>query len=522
MATCLTALWSALCKALRPSSRKAVEQSNLTGTHEESKSEWGRQAPPVPRVHMDHHGTGSLVLVVSCGAVALMGREQTEVRAIKKALASTATEVVECKSEALEMTLDQMCTQNRKVALHLVGHHCTRDEGSHRQQLQCETMVIFAHSQQTAELRVAKVSAGMSTQELVDIVNKRHLEFVFCNASNTAHLADKLECYAFGWKSACVEQAAALLAALFYRQLSRGLHYNDAFEAASMQIASPTEQRACFELIDPSNPQDIKQTMPDKLIWHSSMSTDMKPSEECLEGTSASKNDAKSDGATGYANYGDANRSCVSSDTVPGDPNHGDAKRSRISSDSALGDPNHGDAKRPRISSADLSPNTLACFVANLTDVCPSPSDSLCEFLTCLIDGDGTYELGAESSFPAGVPFSNSGHFGPSTPGACAPPDPSASASQASQNTPRDVHRNPQAKPKTYHLTDLVGIGVKKADKLKRQGIHTVEALANVDVENIELAKACTGNRRYDEAQQTLKRWRDVARKHLSTRNPPN
>lgn len=488
MATCVTSLWSALCKALRQGSRTAVERSNLAGTQEESKSEEGRQAAaPLPRDPMELNHTQSTVLVVSFGAFALKGRALAEGRAIKEAFAGTPTQVFECQSDRLAETLDEVCAQHARVAVHLVGHHCTLDEGSQRRQPQCETMIIFAHSQHAAELRVKRVSAGMSTQQLIDIMNKHQLEFVFCNASKTAHLADKLKCYAFGWQSACVEQAAALLAALFYQELANGLHCDAAFKAAGRQIASPKEQRACFELIDPSNLNDIEHTMPNKLIWHSSKSPDLQPSAELLEGA---KSDAKGDRSPPEANP--------------------------------------RESKRPRVSSSSSNPGapifdaqTVAVIQAELTDVCLSPSESLFEYISCFIEGDGTFELSPESSLPAGVPFSNSRLPEPFLRGALAAPKlitPDAPAFHNSQPT-----QLPESKQNTknhaYKLTDLMGIGVKKAEKLKKQGIHTVEALANVDIENIELAKACTGNRRYDEAQQTLSRWREVARKHLESRH---
>lgn len=65
----------------------------------------------------------------------------------------------------------------------------------------------------------------------------------------------------------------------------------------------------------------------------------------------------------------------------------------------------------------------------------------------------------------------------------------------------------------------LVGIGRSKAAKLSKHGVVSVSHLASLDVENnLELARAVTGNRNLTQAARTLSGWRDAARKYLSGR----
>lgn len=80
------------------------------------------------------------------------------------------------------------------------------------------------------------------------------------------------------------------------------------------------------------------------------------------------------------------------------------------------------------------------------------------------------------------------------------------------------IAQPPQPQGTSLKPCTLVGIGEAKIAKLGKLGITTIEALAWVDVNNPDLAVAATGNRRWDEAMQTLTRWRDTANRYLDNR----
>lgn len=199
-----------------------------------------------------------------------------------------------------------------------------------------------------------------------------------------------------------------------------------------------------------------------------------------------------------------------------------------------------------------------------------SPTNSLLESLAVMIDQE-SFQWSPETDLPIGVPYSNSIFHTPHTmelpvgepysnntnyftpkdvvpklhpfemppPESCpanykmmkpammpphpyvfnhrAPPEASTMPPRARSKTSSSRNARPSASGASQ-LTELQGIGEKKAEKLQKQGIHTIEALASVDVNDIELAKACTGNKRYDEAIDTLTRWRHAARAHIATR----
>jgi len=467
------------------------------------------------------------VVVVSYGEVSEEWRSKVEGKTIRMLVERWGGRVVECDESKLAETLAVECgARKRRVAVHLVGHHCSTEDFGRKSKKVCEALSIWHASPTTTSLRKIKLIPGSSRAELVQVLRAQKLEVVFCNASQTQALADDLKCPSFGWKTACVEEGAVRLAAYFYAALEDAATYDEAFAVAAWRMTKAGRRQPSFALVDPSDPDAIHRAMPGKLIAHLSSSVlVMRPSDDHPDGGGRRP---LSDGSMADGLTADESTKRVRISSLDSSSS-GDVTLST----STLSLANNGSTSMGSdiaTTGSDLATNSmitvcnnvLASFHVDLRPSCPSSIDDddlyddldVVQHTMEIIFDDKSYDWGPDAKLPVGQPYANDPHtqarlaqtVSPSPPPVVQPP-------------PRP---NPQrGRPTTAasELTQIASIGKAKAKKLKSQGIHTVEALAKVDVSNIPLAKAATGNKRWDEAVDTLTRWRNAARQHLASRS---
>lgn len=137
---------------------------------------------------------------------------------------STALEQTEIVVVAAS-SLRGMVWPRKKLMVHLIGG--------------TEIFLTLEASPTAIKIKLRKSRVQFSQDELVEILKTSGADFVFCNASNTKELADALPMVAFGWNSACVDQGATLLAAAFYKAVSQGATFSQAYLAARQFLEKP-------------------------------------------------------------------------------------------------------------------------------------------------------------------------------------------------------------------------------------------------------------------------------------------
>mmetsp|Transcript_6001 Transcript_6001/g.15623 ORF Transcript_6001/g.15623 Transcript_6001/m.15623 type:complete len:303 (-) Transcript_6001:305-1213(-) len=170
------------------------------------------------------------VSVIVCRGAASPRRVGRECREIRKSLGGDDDDgpaIVECEAKDLATTLDGLTT--KKIWVHLVGHACGTKPPGHEEVLRLEPA-----RRGLAVQRNFASNLPMTSEAMIALLRSHPaVDLVFFNASRTKSLADEMRgIYAFGWATACLEEAAVAFAAAFYGALARDDDKPRAFKAA--------------------------------------------------------------------------------------------------------------------------------------------------------------------------------------------------------------------------------------------------------------------------------------------------
>ncbi|KAJ8598656.1 hypothetical protein CTAYLR_003057 [Chrysophaeum taylorii] len=434
---------------------------------------------------------------------------------------SERVRLVECTHVTLEATLKRVCGKGQRVWLHLLGHHCATapEEGTHSEE------VLHVDSVGEAlELVRDIIDTETSFGAFVNLIKQAgpSLELVFCNASHTRTLADALAPLAFGWATACVEEGAVLFASFFYDAIAHGFPVEHAFENAMRSVTNPpalllerqqrreaaAKTRAPARRHHPPLAALRRYSLDDP--WMTANDDRVVPSRRADGWHPAAAREAYFPREVTVA---DMDRDL---DDVFDIEQQRRVKRRRVVSDTTTS---------PR---ADLPRQLAASGVGDERTLPPPPEDpTRFRRLRGADKEDGTgavVSAKASSDVSRRDPPKSPPARSRKTRSSLVPPGlPATTGVWAAMTNKKDFRPEDGTplKPST-----LVGIGEAKINKLSKLGIMTIEALAWVDLTDASLAVRATGNRaylfgsrrRWDEAIQTLTRWRDTANQYLDNR----